>query len=281
MKFIHLTDPHIIVSPQKLFGADVHEHLRRAVDSINRKFGDAKMCMITGDLTHWGEAGAYAELTEILSGLNMPWYLLMGNHDERATLQAAMPDLPWSPDGFLHYTVETDVGVFLALDTLDDGRNNGRMCEVRLRWLRERLLETQADGRDVFLFMHHPPMDIGIHAMNLIGMVNGSDMAAVLQGFTHIRHMFFGHLHRTCHGSWRGIPFSTVKATCYQVALEINQSPALVCTHENPAYAVVLVGDDSVVIHDHSYMEEDKVFDYERGWPDDADTPPDHQKDWT
>ena len=278
-KFIHLTDTHLVARPQKLFGLDVHDHLNRAVDSINRNFGDASLCMVTGDLAHWGEAEAYVDLKEILSRLEMPWHLLMGNHDARDVMRQAFPQLPWSDDGFLHYRMDTPAGVFLVLDTVDDGKNNGRLCEARLRWLRQQLLETQAAGQEVYLFMHHAPMDIGIHAMNMIGMANPEDIIAVLQGFKHIRHMFFGHLHRTCHGSWRGIPFSTVKATCYQVGLRLDGSDQLTCSFENSAYAVVLAGADSVVVNDHSYMEEDKTFDYDRGVPDDGSA--DHQKGWS
>jgi len=279
-KFIHLTDPHMIAAPQRLYGLDLHERLGAAVASINRNFADADLCMITGDLAHWGEAAAYGELREILDGLEMPWHVLIGNHDERQTMQAAFPDAAWQEDGFLQYTFETPAGVFIALDTLNDGRNAGLLCEARLRWLRDRLLVTQSQGRDVFLFMHHAPFDIGIHGMNLIGLQNPEDLIAVLQGFKHVRHLFFGHLHRTCHGSWRGITFSTVKATAHQVGLVLDETTPLRCTLENPAYAVVVVGNESVVVHDHSYLEEDTIFDYERGAPTDADGPPEHQKDW-
>jgi len=279
-KFIHLTDPHIIASSETLFGKDVGDHLVRAIESINRNFGDAELCMITGDLAHWGEAHAYAKLKEILAELKMPWHLLMGNHDARVAARDTFPELPWSEDGFLHYRMDTPAGVFLVLDTVDDGNNNGRLCESRLRWLRQQLLETQAAGDDVFLFMHHPPMDIGIHSMNLVGMANPEDLIAVLQGSRHVRHMFFGHLHRTCHGSWRGIPFSTVKATCYQVELRLDGSDVLSCSHEHPAYAVALINKDSVVIHDHSYMEEGKAFSYDRGAPKGGDKP-EHQRAWS
>ena len=180
-KFIHLTDPHIIASPNTLFGTNVHHHLRCAVDSINRNFSDAKLCMITGDLAHWGEAQAYAELKEILAELKVPWHLLMGNHDARVAARDTFPELPWSKDGFLHYRMDTAAGVFLVLDTVDDGNNNGRLCESRLRWLRQQLLDSQASRDDVFLFMHHPPMKIGIHSMDLIGMANPEDLIAVLQ----------------------------------------------------------------------------------------------------
>ena len=279
LKFIHLTDAHLVPHPQTLFGINVHENLERAIDSINHKFNDAEFCMITGDLAHWGDAQAYSELTEILNKLSMPYHLMIGNHDARRIAKDSLPTLPWSQDGFLNYRVKTTIGDFIVLDTVNDGKNNGRLCEIRLRWLRQQLLETQSAGDDVYLFMHHPPMNIGISAMDAIGLVNSEDMIALLQGFKHIRHLFFGHLHRSCHGSWRGIPFSTVKAICYQVELRLDGCPNLTCSHENPAYAVVLIGRDSVIIHDHSFTEEGKTFDYNRGKPEDGEIP-EHQKEW-
>ena len=266
-KFIHLTDTHIIPRPQKLFGVDVQDNLARAVDSINRNFNDSEFCIITGDLAHWGEIEAYSQLKEILNELSIPWHILIGNHDSRFILQKLFPNLLWSKDGFLNYTISTPVGEFLILDTVDEGKNYGRLCEIRLRWLHEQLLQTNDDRKNVYLFMHHPPMEIGIRAMDLIGLVNPQDLVTTLQGFKHIRHLFFGHLHRTCHGSWRGIPFSTVKASCYQVELRLDGKKNLTCSHENPAYAVVQINSDSVVIHDHSYMEENKTFIYDRGAP--------------
>ena len=279
LKFIHLTDAHLVPHPQTLFGIKVHENLEWAVASINQKFNDAEFCMITGDLAHWGEAQAYSELTEILNKLSMPYHLMLGNHDARQIAKDSLPTLPWSEEGFLNYRVKTTIGEFIVLDTVNDGKNNGRLCEIRLRWLRQQLLETQSAGDDVYLFMHHPPMNIGISAMDAIGLVNSEDMIALLQGFKHIRHLFFGHLHRSCHGSWRGIPFSTVKAICYQVELRLDGSPNLTCSYENPAYALVLIGPDSVIIHDHSFTEEDKTFDYNRGIPEGGEMP-EHQKEW-
>lgn len=280
MKFIHVTDPHLVAPPAELMGLDPRHRLGQAVASINAHHADAELCVITGDLTHWAEPGAYAALASILRDLTVPWYPLIGNHDTREALGEAFPDLAWSPDGFLHYTIETEAGRFVVLDTLDPGKAGGRLCEARLRWLRDQLTTALADKVDVFLFMHHAPMRVGIHGIDAIRLANGDDLAACLRGFTHLRHIFFGHLHRACHGSWNGIPFSTVKATAHQVALITDATTPLTASTENPAYAVCLLGPNSVVVHDHSYLEEDRVIAYERGVPDGADVP-DHQKDWS
>lgn len=267
MKFIHLTDPHLVARSREIFGFEARDRLAQAVESINARFADAELCMVTGDITHLGEAAAYGETNEILSRLNMPWHLLMGNHDDRIAMRQEFPDAPWRDDGFLQYTLETPAGVFIALDTVDDGRGPGYLCEARLRWFREQLLKTADAGSDVFVFMHHPPFDSGIHGMDAQRLTNAEDMIAVLQGFTHIRHLFFGHLHRTCHGAWRGLPFSTVKATSFQIGLVLDNETPVQGTVEDPAYAIVLVDQDSVVVHDHSYFDDEKIFDFASGPP--------------
>lgn len=268
MKFIHLTDPHLVARPQKLFDLDLHERLDAAVASINAAHADAAFCMVTGDLTHWGEPAAYAEVVESLNRLAMPWHPLLGNHDARDVARRAMAEAPWRDDGFLQYVVETPMGPFIVLDTLRDGRPSGWLCEARLGWLRTQLEAARDAGRQAFLFMHHAPMAVGINGLDRIRLRNSDDFAAAIGGFDNIRHLFFGHLHRACHGSWNGIPFSTVRAIAHQIALILDPDAPLVGSAENPAYAVVLISDDAVVIHDHSYLEEANTFPYERGFPE-------------
>lgn len=280
MKFIHMTDPHLVAPPAELMGLDGRRRLADAVDSINRHHADAELCMLTGDLAHWAEPGAYAALLEIMGRLQIPWHPLIGNHDTREALGTALPDLPWSAEGFLHYRLDTPAGDFIVLDSVDAGKAGGRLCEARLRWLRERLTESLAARRDVYLFMHHAPFKVGINGVDMIRLANGDDLAACLRGFSHVKHLFFGHLHRACHGSWRGLPFSTVKATAHQVALILDDATALTAATESPAYAICLIEDDRVIVHDHAYMEERQVIAYARGAPDGEDIP-DHQEDWS
>ena len=46
----------------------------------------------TGDLVDFGRPDEYAVLRELLSELDMPVYLVPGNHDDRAAMRAAFPD---------------------------------------------------------------------------------------------------------------------------------------------------------------------------------------------
>lgn len=253
-KFIHLSDLHILADSKTIHGVDTYARLEAAVDSIVNNFADAEFCMVTGDLADRGEADAYRRVGEVLDRLPFPWHPLVGNHDDRAVARNIFGALPWHDDGFLQYEIETPAGSFLVLDSVD-GTDAGRLCERRLAWLQTRLDAARDAGKNVYLFMHHVPFDIGIGWLDEINMVDGDAMAAILAGYDNVKHLFMGHVHRPCHGSWHGIPFSTIRGNAHQAALRLGETSHLFIA-ENPSYDIVLIENNHVVIHDHSFLEE-------------------------
>ena len=98
MKFLHVTDTHMIPPGGRLYGLDPVERLELCVADILRNHADAEFAVFTGDLAHRGEPGAYVELSRILRRLPMPVHLLLGNHDDRANFLAAFPGSPRDAD---------------------------------------------------------------------------------------------------------------------------------------------------------------------------------------
>jgi 3',5'-cyclic AMP phosphodiesterase CpdA len=264
LDFIHITDLHILPAGETNYGLDPAERLRVAVESIALRHGPgsatpAEFVIVTGDLTHHGQPEAYAQLRTILEGLPMPFHLMLGNHDEREHFRAAFPEQGFDPDGFVQQVIETDAGLFVLLDTKTAGTHAGALCEKRLAWLAARLAESEGP---LFLFLHHPPMPVGISQMDRIQLVNPADLAAVLAPHQpRIRHMFHGHLHRPLAGSWRGIPFSSIRGTAHQVALDLSERETAPGSHEPAAYALVRVTEDAVIVHSHDYLDQTGSFD--------------------
>jgi 3',5'-cyclic AMP phosphodiesterase CpdA len=258
MKFILISDTHLVAPGNLLYGLDPAERLRSCVADIVDQHPDAAFVVIAGDLAHRGEPMAYESLRALLAPLKMPVHLLIGNHDDRACFQAAFPEAASDEYGFVQFSIETPAGRFIGLDTNEPGAHYGRLCSRRLGWLADRLHE--ADARPVYLFMHHAPFAVGLRKMDSISLRDNELLSEVLLEHGNVRHIFFGHLHRSLSGSWHGIPFSNLPGTSHQVALDFVVEDEVPGSHEPPAYAVVFAYADSTLVHLRNFTDRTATF---------------------
>lgn len=261
--FIHITDLHMVPPGGRLYGLDPSDRLRAAVASMVQRHGPdgavpAAFAIATGDLTHQGQPEAYAALRGLLAPLPFPVHLMLGNHDDRDHFRAAFPQAPVDGNGFVQQAIGTPVGRFLLLDTRQAGTHAGRLCGQRLAWLQS---ELEQDDEPVFLFLHHPPVTVGIAGMDRIPLLDAAALWQVLAPHRgRIRHIFHGHLHRPLAGSWHGIPFSSLRGTNHQVALDLAERTTIPGSHEPPAYALVRITAEEVVVHSHDYLDGQPPF---------------------
>ena len=254
MKFIHVTDTHLMPRGEMLYDLNPCERLDACVDDINANHLDAEFCVITGDLADKAQPEAYRDLRGCLERLKLPVHLLVGNHDNRDRLRDAFPEIPVDENGFLQTVLPTDAGPFILMDTVEAGKGWGSYCDQRVDWLVRQI--DAADGRPVYLFMHHPPFDVGLPCVDRLGLgADGERIADALAPYDNIRHIFFGHVHRPITGSWRGIPFSTMRGTNHQVAFDFDSVDVVPKSHEQAAYAVVFLTPDQTVVHFHDYLD--------------------------
>jgi 3',5'-cyclic AMP phosphodiesterase CpdA len=267
MKFIHLTDPHFVPKGDTLYGRDPSVTLAAAIADINHHHHDADAVVITGDLTHLGQEAAFAHLAETLAPLAPPLKLLIGNHDHRPSFAQFFPDQVFDKNGFAQSTLQTPAGVFIFLDTVLEGTHAGHYCAARCAWLAETL--DAVGDQDAYVFMHHPPFNVGVAAMDAIGLHQKQAFQDVILPRQHkIRHLFFGHLHRPVAGSWLDIPFSTLRGTNHQVWYDID-NPVLQGSFEPPAYCVVNINAETVIVHYHDFLDDSQKFSFDDSpWDD-------------
>lgn len=259
LKFIHLTDTHLVRPGQALYGSDPARRLAQAVHSIESEHADAAFVIITGDLAHWGEPEAYVQLRSELAALRRPVHLLIGNHDDRPNLRAAFAQLPLDAQGHVQYAFSAGGMRHIALDTHEAGVSHGLFCARRAAWLAEEL--ARAGHEPVHLYMHHPPFGVGIPAMDRIALIDPGPLLETLARHAgRVRHLFFGHLHRPMAGSWRGIGFSSVRGTNHQVALRLDDTGRVAGCAEPPQYAVVLADGEGTRVHLHDFADRSERF---------------------
>ena len=135
MKFIHITDTHLVEAGALLYELDPLDRLERCIADINRHHGDAEFAIVTGDLAHSGRLPAYHALKGAFGKLRLKTWFMLGNHDKREHFLQVFPDSPRDADGFIQFTFDMPIGRCICLDTNHPDVPWGLLCEKRLAWL--------------------------------------------------------------------------------------------------------------------------------------------------
>ncbi len=227
MILCQISDLHIKAHGKKSYRVvDTAESLRRCVTQVNQLKQRPDAIVFTGDLVDFGLAEEYAMLRELLVPLQMPYYLLPGNHDERQALRAAFPDHGYlqqgnaAPDARIEYVIEDHPVRIVALDTVIPCSSNGALAPASLLWLDE-VLSAQPQ-RPTVIVMHHPPFKTGIGHMDQIGLAEPQALEAVVRRHPQVERVLCGHLHRAIQVRFGGTLASTCPGVAHQVALDLS-----------------------------------------------------------
>lgn len=253
------------------------EHLERAVAHLNALSPRPDCVLVTGDLVERGDPREYARFRSIADAIAAPTFVVPGNHDGREGMAAAFADRGYLPTdgGFLQYTVEDWPVRLIGLDTIVPGKPSGELCATRLRWLADRLAE--APDRPTIVFMHHPPFETGIPAMDAMGLDGCAALAEIISRYPRVERLICGHVHRPITRRFAGTIASVAPSTAHQLALTLKPAPELATVMEPPGCALHLwlgegegvVSHVSVIGHRPRYV----LFDGQN-WLTDRDPPP-------
>jgi Icc protein len=251
MKFIHVSDLHLVPKGDRLWGLDPFARFEACLEDIAKFHPDAAFVVISGDLAERGEVLAYRQLKARLADFPIETHLMLGNHDDRGHFLSVFPEGPRDEAGFVQSAILRDGALFLLLDTLKGPPSSaGLYCAQRKAWLKGEL--ARAQGRPVYLFMHHPPFSIAHDLMDLILLEDAEDFLSLLGGYG-VRHVFFGHAHRPISGQFRGMSFSAPPSLVHQLPL-VSGSVATIYSDEPAMYAVVHADPDKVLVHMDAYL---------------------------
>ncbi|WP_416899603.1 MAG: phosphodiesterase [Minwuia sp.] len=211
------------------------DKLAAAVDWIMTLKPKPDAVLATGDLTDHYTESQYARLRNILAPLDMPVYLMVGNHDHRGRLRQAFPEHGWLGDGgFVHYTVDDLPVRIVALDSQIEGAIEGELCAARLAWLNERLSE--APDKPTIVALHHPPFAGGIDRMDAHALVRGKEeLAGIIRRHPQVQRVVAGHVHRPFSAIFGGTLAQTCPSTSHQIALDFVRTDGVAIVDEPPA----------------------------------------------
>lgn len=233
----HMTDLHLRPRGLACYRvSDTNMLAERALRALRSLDPRPDALVITGDLTDRSDSREYALARDMLSRLDMPVYLLPGNHDSTEDMRREMSGfagLSDTPGGKICYTADIGPVRLVVLDSHLPGSPCGALGADQLAWLQDRLSE---DHRPTLIALHHPPALSGIRHMDAIGLTDAPALAEVLAPHAHVERILCGHLHRPIIAGFAGKVMTLAPSTGHQVALDLTEDGPAMFNFEPAAY---------------------------------------------
>jgi len=239
LKFVVMSDLHLVAEGAVSMGLDTADRLRREVDCVNTRYADADLCIIAGDLADLGEEAAYHRLKALTGQITIPTYITLGNHDDRPTFLRVFGQDMAAETGKLDHVIDLKGYRIIVLDSSEPGRVDGVLTTVQMNWMRARLAE--AADRPVIVVLHHNANALHIEA-DTIKLLDHAPFIAALKSHDDIRQVIAGHVHLTSTAMYHGLPFTTLAGGHYSVSFNADQPKAAFKALHGPGQMAVVLG---------------------------------------
>lgn len=249
MLIAQLTDLHIKQGGQQAYKkVDTLQCLRKAINHINNLKPRPDYVAITGDLGDFGTTDEYQVIKAELIKLEVAMLVVPGNHDHRVNLRAGLAGLAeFDHPEFCNFVVAHDKQVLIGLDSSVIGKPYGHLSQETLTWLSDTLKQHQ--DKSALLFLHHPPMQVGLGHMDVQNLTNADELYEVLNQFNNISGLCAGHLHRPVTALWRSIPVWVGPSHSHSVTLDLDSNAPSSFSLEPTAIQLLKFEPESVVSH--------------------------------
>jgi len=220
MKIVHISDIHISI--EKVYKTvDTNKLFTNSINHINQLQYHIDFVLISGDLVQNGTIEEYLTLKDLLKQLKVPYFLLVGNHDNRKNLKKVFSDLDYYEDNFCNFTLDNFPLKIIGLDSTTENEVHGTLCRNRLNWLENEL--NKRPSKPTLIFLHHPPIPLGIEDMDKVNLKNGiEEFKNIIKKNPQIKAIGCGHIHRSSFTLWNNTTVISVASTAHQMYLDFG-----------------------------------------------------------
>jgi 3',5'-cyclic-AMP phosphodiesterase len=253
LKFVVISDLHMVPRGSLSNGLDPAVRLEQAIEHVNAHHADAAFCIFAGDLADNGDRASYERLSRKLAHLALPFYLTLGNHDDRTAFLEVFGSGFAAPSGCIDDMIDSEGYRVILMDSLEDGTDAGRITPAQLEWLGTVLRD--AYGRSVIIVMHHSICELGVPT-DFICLQDRGPFLAALRAHGNVRQVISGHVHMSTSGVCEGVPFTTISGNHYSIFPKLKGPLSEVPRLDGPGQiGVVLAWPDRVVVHQENFFD--------------------------
>lgn len=207
--FVNISDPHLALEEKEGKFQITQGSRKILIDTINElnRMQDLDFVTMTGDLLNDGEPWNLNNLQEILLGLKVPFYLLLGNHDYahpgKPGISKAEIIFSFQGHGFQEnygwYSLDPVPGLHAVfLDSTMSNSHGGHIPKIELDWLDKDLYENR--DKLTIVFLHHLlvpayPFNETGQWKRIIMVENANEVRALLKKYPQVQFVISGHHH--------------------------------------------------------------------------------------
>lgn len=235
-------------------------NLVTCIEHINQLVPKPDLVLVTGDITHSGLPEEFEQAVQLLNNLQVPYFVIPGNHDDRVNLMDAFagPSCPCAnfsqESEFINYVIDGFDVRFIALDSTVAGEPGGKICAKRAAWLNQCLSE-QCDKATI-IFMHHPPVKLGVRETDVDGFKGADMLANVIKKYSNIERILCGHIHLPAFVRWQGTVVSTAPSMGMQLFMDLTMQQPSQFVPVSPAYQLHHWTSDNILVSHTIHVNE-------------------------
>ena len=220
---LQISDTHIVpegalVSGRLATDASLVRLVDHLADKLDR-IGPVDALLVSGDVSDDGSAESYRRFNAMIAPLDLPVFVIPGNHDLREPMRSAFSAPGYLPaSGKLSWRRCIGQIDLIGLDTLVEGSGAGQLDTETLAFLSEAL--DAAGDRPVLLALHHPPFKCGIQFMDRIGLEGSQLLSQILSLHPGEVRIVCGHIHSTMVASVGGKIAVSAPSPCSSFAFD-------------------------------------------------------------
>jgi Icc protein len=229
MTVIQITDLHIKIPNSNSFNIDCQNSFGKTLNEAIIRYSP-ELIVISGDLCQKDpETEVYHYVKNILTASKIPFHVISGNHDDPKSIKAVFyENLHLDSELYFSYVLNGQKIIFL--DTTP-----GIMSETQYDWLTNEVNEA---GKEVFVFMHHPPIEGAVLLMDKNYCFKEIDrFSKVTSHFSEKQfYIFTGHYHNERTIIKDNMTVFITPSTYVQIN---DVMPEMTVYHSKPAYRVI------------------------------------------
>lgn len=209
MRIIQITDLHIGTPEERPFEIDIRANFIKILTAIKAVPHD--LLVISGDLClHDGDVEIYLWIKQQLDGLQLNYLVIPGNHDNQEMMFDVFDLQQKLEHQTLFLTSSSEEPPIVLLDS-----GSGQLEDTTLQLLQAYL---QAHPRPICLFMHHPPLKMGVPYMDSrYALREPEPLLKLLTGHPYPISIFTGHYHVEKSVRWQNLDVHVTPSCYFQI----------------------------------------------------------------